>query len=80
MNKNILVTILVLVVIIVFFIGYGIKHNPQPFRAFPDNPSEKGTFPLPGNLPQPIDHFYREIYGEEIPHIRSFILDGRGQV
>jgi len=31
-------------------------------------------------LPQPVDRFYREVYGEEIPLIRSFILDGRGKV
>jgi len=80
MNKNILVTILVLVVLIIFFIGYGIKRTPQPFRAFSANPSEPETFQLPGDLPQPVDRFYREVYGEEIPLIRSFILDGRGQV
>lgn len=80
MDKNILIAALVLIVLIGFFIGFGIKHNPQPFRAFPDNSTELGTFPLPENLPQPVDRFYRAVYGENIPVIRSFILDGRGQV
>jgi len=70
----------VLVVIIVFFIGYGMKHTPQAFRPYPHDSCELGTFHLPEDLPQPVERFYRTIYDEEIPVIRSFIIDGRGQI
>jgi len=80
MTKNIFITLLVLILIIAVFIWFGMKHTPQAFNPYPHDSHKLGTFLLPDDLPQPVERFYRTVYGEEIPVIRSFILDGRGQI
>ena len=58
----------------------GTKINPKPFEPFAEGSQELGTFPIPDDLPAPVEKFYRVVYGEEIPEIRSFILTGRGSL
>jgi hypothetical protein len=36
------------------------------------------TVELPSGLPAPVDRFYRELYGDEVPVIDSAIVSGRG--
>jgi hypothetical protein len=39
-----------------------------------------GSFKLPADLPSPVARFYRLIYGDALPVIKSFILTGRGHL
>lgn len=59
-------------------IWLGTKFNPTPFEPYAEESQDLGTFPIPVDLPAPVERFYRVVYGEEIPEIRSFILTGRG--
>lgn len=38
------------------------------------------TLPLPAGLPSPVERYYRQTYGAEIPVIQSAVLSGRGTV
>lgn len=52
-----------------------------PARPYPDIESvssEPRTVALPGGLPAPVDRFYRELYGEEVPVIDTAVIAGRG--
>jgi len=58
----------------------GLKINPQPFVAYPEASGLADTVAIPEDLPEPVDRFYRVIYGDEAPVIESFILSGRGSL
>lgn len=79
MNQPLLI-ILGIFVLISLLVWIGIKINPKPFAPYTDESQDLGTFPIPDNLPEPVDRFYRILYGEEIPVIQSFILTGRGHL
>ena len=36
------------------------------------------TAPLPDDLPAPVERFYRELYGEQVPIIDTAVISGRG--
>jgi len=67
-------------VFIVFLFWIGMKLKPQPFSPYPVESQDLGTFPIPANMPQPVERFYKSLYRENIPVIQSFILTGRGQL
>ncbi|MCC6456371.1 MAG: hypothetical protein IT328_15560 [Caldilineaceae bacterium] len=56
----------------------GLHVSPAPFAAvtLPAAPPE--IVPLPTGLPVPVERFYRELYGDEVPVIRSAVITGRG--
>ncbi len=56
----------------------GLQIRPAPFPAVeqPSPPLER--IPLPAGLPAPVERFYRQIYGENIPVITSAVISGRG--
>ena len=58
----------------------GLRVQPAPFPAplHPDAPME--TIPLPAGLPAPVERFYRQLYGERVPLIRSAVISGRGTI
>jgi len=77
MNKPLLIIIGVFASISLL-VWIGTKLNPNPFAPYPHESQDLGTFPIPEDLPEPVERFYRNLYGEEIPVINSFILTGRG--
>lgn len=77
MNKP-LILVIGAVAGVSLLIWIGTKINPKPFEPYAEESQELGTFPIPDDLPAPVERFYRVVYGEEIPEIRSFILSGRG--
>ncbi len=79
MNRPLLL-ILGVVVFISLLVWLGTKFSPKSFAAYTSESQDLGTFPIPKDLPQPVDRFYRTLYGEEIPVIHSFILTGRGNI
>jgi hypothetical protein len=59
-------------------VGYlGMKIQPQPLPEFPLPSSEMQAVPLPPGLPAPVERFYRETYGGEVPLIESAVISGR---
>ncbi len=44
----------------------------------PSTPAQ--TIPLPTGLPQPVERFYRQTYGDQIPVYTSAVMTGRGTV
>ena len=70
--------IIVSVFIVLILLGWiGLKIQPKPFPAYSQEKPLFATSPLPDNLPTPVERFYRQVYGEEIPVIDSTVISGR---
>ena len=74
---KVLFVILGVVVVLVLLGWVGLRIKPQPFPAFPQQASVAETVPLPDGLPAPVERFYLQIYGENVPVIESAVLTGR---
>ncbi|MGD8998503.1 MAG: hypothetical protein PVH80_10375 [Anaerolineae bacterium] len=76
--------ILLIVVAIVFgllLLGWvGLRIKPRPLPAFPQQSGDMETQPLPEGLPAPVERFYRQIYGERVPVIKSLVVSGRARM
>ena len=75
MKKLLIVLIVVIVVPLLIFLGLQLK--PAAFPSFPQQEGTLETIPLPQDLPAPVERFYRNIYGEEVPLITSAVITGR---
>lgn len=73
--------IVIFILMALFLIGWvGLQVSPRPF-GIPDLPqSDVKSIPLPAGLPAPVERFYRTVYGEQIPVIKSVVLTGRGRI
>jgi hypothetical protein len=58
----------------------GVQIQFSSFPAFQQPQPKLETVLLPKGLPAPVEHFYRQIYGENIPVITSAVITGRAQV
>ena len=58
----------------------GLRINPTPFPAYPARTPPLQTVPLPAGLPEPVDRFYRTVYGDQIPVIESAVLTGTAEL
>lgn len=76
----ILVAILAAVVLLLFIGWLGLQIRPAPFPAFGGQPASPETVALPKGLPAPVERFYRQVYGENIPVIKSAVITGRAEV
>jgi hypothetical protein len=59
-------------------IWVGMRIEPAPFAPVPQPATPPETIPLPTGLPVPVERFYRALYGEKVPVIRSAVISGRG--
>jgi hypothetical protein len=76
--RNILL-IFASIIIVVGLLGWlGLQVQPQSFPAYPNKTPHLETVPLPAGLPAPVERFYRTVYGEEIPVIKTVVIQGRG--
>ncbi len=74
-------SIVALILAILVALGWlGLKVKPAPFTAFPEKSPGMETLPLPAGLPAPVERFYRTVYGERIPVIKSVVIQGRGEL
>ncbi len=55
----------------------GLKVKPRSFAAFPQQSQQLETIPLPSGLPAPVERFYRTVYGDEVPVIKTVVIKGR---
>lgn len=72
------IIILVGILAALILLGWlGLQTKPTPFPAFPQQSPKLETIPLPTGLPAPVERFYRQIYGENVPVITSAVITGR---
>jgi hypothetical protein len=67
---------LVLALVLLAIVGF--KIQPAPFPAFPGGVQTLERVPLPNGLPEPVDRYYRIVYGDTVPVIQSAVASGRG--
>lgn len=58
----------------------GLKVPPAPFPSYPQPRTPPDTVALPEGLPAPVERFYRQLYGDEVPLIGSAVLTGRASM
>lgn len=74
---NIWIFLLIIILALTGLVWIGMKVKPAPFAAFPGQGAITETIPLPANLPEPVDRFYRKLFGDRIPVISSAVMSGR---
>ncbi len=75
------ILIIACVLIVILFLGWlGLQVKPAPFAPFPEQTPALKTLPLPSGLPAPVEHFYRTVYGDEIPVIETVVIKGRAEI
>jgi hypothetical protein len=63
----------------VFVLGWAALHiQPAPFARIEPATTAPATSSLPEGLPAPVERYYRQHYGEQIPLIHSAAISGRG--
>jgi hypothetical protein len=65
---------------LVVLVWLGLRIKPAPFPAFPQQAGEVETVPLPKDLPAPVERFYRQVYGDNVPVITSLVVSGRAKM
>jgi hypothetical protein len=58
----------------------GLQVQPAAFPSYSAAAAPIATVPLPAGLPTPVERYYRQIYGEQIPVITSAIITGRAKI
>ena len=69
--------ILAVVVGFVFIVWLGLRVQPKPFATYAGSAGEVKSMPLPAGLPEPVERFYRTVYGDRIPVVTSAVVSGR---
>lgn len=58
----------------------GLRVPFKPFDSFLQNPVELESIPLPDGLPAPVERFYRKLYGERVPVVKSVVISGKARL
>lgn len=58
----------------------GLRVPPRPFAPFGAAGATGERVPLPTDLPAPVERFYREAYGDEVPRIDTAVVSGRARL
>jgi hypothetical protein len=78
MSVIVIVTIAVAGIVLLGWLGLRVK--PSPFPPFDRERSAPETALLPEELPAPVERFYRELYGDEVPVVDSAVISGRARL
>ena len=62
---------------VVVVLWVGLQISPRAFAEVSDTPPAPQMVALPADLPAPVERFYREVYGDEVPVITSAVISGR---
>jgi hypothetical protein len=54
----------------------GLQIRPASLLLYPQRTSAEETMPLPDGLPAPVERFYRQVYGDDVPRIESAVITG----
>ena len=74
---KIVIVVLVILVGLIAVGWVGLRVRPQPFPPLAQNSSALKTIPLPAGLPAPVERYYRQLYGDQVPVIESAVITGR---
>jgi hypothetical protein len=77
---KIIATILIVLAILLFVGWLGLKIHPRSFPEYSDQNVELEMVPLPTGLPKPVERFYRQVYGDQVPVIESAVISGRASM
>lgn len=77
---QILIAIGILLVALIVVGWLGLQIMPAPFPAFPQEQPALQTVPLPQGLPAPVERFYRAVYSDNVPLVKSAVLTGHAQM
>lgn len=75
---KIILTIVVILAAISLIGWLGFQIKPKSFLPYPETAPELKTIPVPAGLPDPVDRFYRTVYGDSVPVIQTVVIKGRG--
>lgn len=78
MNVLMYIAIVLLGIILVGWLGFRIQ--PRPFTPYRQRTPEMELVPLPADLSAPVARFFRALYGEQIPIIKTVVIRGRATV
>lgn len=56
----------------------GLRVPPRPYDHASVTPGATDAVPIPDDLPAPVERFYRELYGDELPVVDTAVISGRG--
>lgn len=56
----------------------GLRVPARAYPPLPPGPSGPATVALPEGLPAPVERFYRELYGDQLPVVDTAVISGRG--
>jgi hypothetical protein len=65
---------------IVFIIWLGLRVKPSSFKPFPAETPVLDTIALPTGLPAPVERFYRTVYGDRVPVIKTVVIKGHANI
>lgn len=72
---------IVIGLVVLVGIGWlGLRIKPKPFASYPEQTPILQTVPLPEGLPAPVERYFRQLYGDEIPVITSAVVSGRATI
>jgi len=77
---KILFIILFILAILVFLGWMGLQVKAKPFSAHPEKTSILKTIEFPEGLPAPVEHFYKTVYGLQIPVVETVVIKGRASI
>lgn len=73
--------IVVLVIAGLVLLGWlGLRVQPRPFPPLKRGASAPQLAPLRDDLPAPVERFFRALYGDQVPLIRSAVISGRARL
>ena len=76
-------TVLIVVAVVAGIVGLawiGLQITPRAFAPLESAGGTLETIPLPEGLPAPVERFYRELYGDQVPVVESAVVSGRGRL
>jgi hypothetical protein len=69
------------VLVVLSLLGWlGLQIEPRPFPVFSRQPERLHTVSLPDDLPVPVERFYRQLYGDDVPVVQSAVITGRARM
>ena len=72
--------ILAVLAALVLIAWLGLRVKPKTFTQPVLAQGEVQTIPLPQGLPEPVERFYRTVYGDQIPVIETVVITGQGRM
>jgi hypothetical protein len=61
---------------VIVLLWLGLQVRLKAFTPFPQPSQLLETVPLPAGLPTPVDRFYRAVYGDSVPVIKTVVIKG----